>query len=207
MLACEFARRGLGVRVNAVCPGYFPSGMTPIVGEEALVQTDNCRNNWGIPFGRAGNATDYAQCILGLAVNQYVTGAEHVIDGAWLLDQRELYSKGIRLLTECSVLIGVVCSAFLVSRGMNHIRRDAYERLLDRSHGGVDQLIHLGRRDDTQLNLAKAMHSRSHEAVLSGLVSANSREIKLTLPRLCLGASASFSSFSSFSSTPDLLAW
>ena len=31
MLATEFARRNLGVRVNCVCPGYFPSVSYPLV--------------------------------------------------------------------------------------------------------------------------------------------------------------------------------
>lgn len=69
-LATEFARRNLGVRVNVVCPGYFPSGMTVIdpSNNELGNQThfDAFRNHWGIPFGRPGNAVDYAQCIFAL---------------------------------------------------------------------------------------------------------------------------------------------
>ncbi|GFZ51916.1 hypothetical protein JCM24511_09686 [Saitozyma sp. JCM 24511] len=88
MQAAEFARRNLGVRVNCICPGYFPSGMTVIppdanTGSEA--HTAEFRNKWGIPFGRPGSAVDYAQCIFSLVTNQYVTGAEVVIDGGWLL--------------------------------------------------------------------------------------------------------------------------
>lgn len=89
MLATELARRNLGIRVNVVCPGYFPTGMTVIPNEKntgSAAHTDEFRNQWGIPFGRPGNATDYAQCIFGLATNQYVTGAELVIDGGWLLE-------------------------------------------------------------------------------------------------------------------------
>ncbi|KAK8849386.1 hypothetical protein IAR55_004718 [Kwoniella newhampshirensis] len=89
MQATEFARRGLGIRVNVVCPGYFPSGMTVINPEDntgSESQFSEFRNKWGIPFGRPGNAVDYAQCIFGLISNQYVTGTELVIDGGWLLE-------------------------------------------------------------------------------------------------------------------------
>jgi hypothetical protein len=54
------------------------------------------REKWAIPFGRPGNAVDYAQCIFGLAVNQYVTGTEFIIDGAWLLESGESSSSGCR---------------------------------------------------------------------------------------------------------------
>lgn len=63
MQATEFARRDLGVRVNCVCPGYFPSGMS--VFEEG-VSKEEFRGHWGIPFARPGGAVDYAQCIFGL---------------------------------------------------------------------------------------------------------------------------------------------
>ncbi|WWC86207.1 uncharacterized protein L201_001080 [Kwoniella dendrophila CBS 6074] len=87
-LATEFARRNLNIRVNVICPGYFPSGMNAM--EEQYLGDSNhdyARKRWGIPFGRAGNAVDYAQCIFSLIANQYITGAELVIDGGWLLVQ------------------------------------------------------------------------------------------------------------------------
>lgn len=72
-------------------------------GSEA--HTAEFRNKWGIPFGRPGSAVDYAQCIFSLVTvsrlvtrpetarrlvqNQYVTGAEVVIDGGWLLESGE----------------------------------------------------------------------------------------------------------------------
>ncbi|WVQ97336.1 hypothetical protein IAU59_004447 [Kwoniella sp. CBS 9459] len=87
-LATEFARRNLNIRVNVVCPGYFPSGMSPITSEYSGNNISNeFRQKWGTPFGRAGNAVDYAQCIFSLIANQYVTGAELIIDGGWLLVQ------------------------------------------------------------------------------------------------------------------------
>ena len=73
-LATEFARRNLGVRVNVVCPGYFPSGMTVIEPENNTgsdAHYKEFREKWAIPFGRPGNAVDYAQCIFGLAVVSY----------------------------------------------------------------------------------------------------------------------------------------
>ena len=46
MLATEFARRGLGVRVNCICPGYFPSvrrfSCTSCGGEGGRVTRGRC---------------------------------------------------------------------------------------------------------------------------------------------------------------------
>jgi len=83
-MALELKRPGLEIRVNTLAPGYFPSEMTPI-GGEAGEQKEHFRTKWGVPFGRAGNETDYAQAVLSMAANQYVTGATLVIDGGWLL--------------------------------------------------------------------------------------------------------------------------
>ena len=62
-LATEFARRDLGVRVNTIAPGYFPSGMTDTSPSDAGGK-DAFKKDWGIPLGRPGNAQDYAQCVI-----------------------------------------------------------------------------------------------------------------------------------------------
>lgn len=92
-LATEFARRNLGVRVNTLCPGYFPTGMTTILpdsnasaAENAAVFRGSGPGQWGIPLARPGNAVDYAGCVLGVVTNQYQTGSHVVIDGGWLLE-------------------------------------------------------------------------------------------------------------------------
>lgn len=72
----------MGVRVNVVNPGYFPSGMTPI----GQASKDELRGEWGIPLGRAGTAKDYAQVVFSLISNAYMTGAELLVDGGWLLE-------------------------------------------------------------------------------------------------------------------------
>lgn len=86
-LANTFTRPGLELRVNTLAPGYFPSEMTVISGDEAAQSADHFRDEarWAIPLGRPGNARDYAQAVLNFAVNGYVTGATLLIDGAWLL--------------------------------------------------------------------------------------------------------------------------
>jgi len=84
-LAYEFRRPELGVRVNTLAPGYFPSEMTPahlFAGTPGEV-----RAQWGIPIGRLGRPTEYAQAVLNLAVNDYMNGSTVVIDGGWLLEQ------------------------------------------------------------------------------------------------------------------------
>lgn len=85
-LALELKNPGLEVRVNTIAPGYFPSEMTPI-DRYADEEKKYFREQWGIPFGRSGATPDYAQAILSLAVNKYVTGSTLVIDGGYLLAQ------------------------------------------------------------------------------------------------------------------------
>ena len=74
------------MRVNTIAPGYFPSEMTP-VGQHLGMEKEYFRKQWMTPLGRAGNPQDYAQAVLSLAVNRFVTGATLVIDGGYLLAQ------------------------------------------------------------------------------------------------------------------------
>ncbi|KAI9705791.1 MAG: hypothetical protein M1820_005039 [Bogoriella megaspora] len=83
-LACDFKRPDIEIRVNTLAPGYFPSEMTPI--SDPSIGKEYFRAAYEIPFGRPGNGRDYAQALFNFAVNQYVTGATLIIDGAWLLD-------------------------------------------------------------------------------------------------------------------------
>lgn len=111
MQSTEFARRGLGIRVNAVSPGYFPSGMSVADFDKKQGDEAHFRDEYGIPFQRVGSAVDYAQCIIGLVVvslhlirnsdsqNQYITGTNVIIDGAWLAGQGESSTTPVSRLT------------------------------------------------------------------------------------------------------------
>ena len=100
-LAVDLKPPGVGIRVNTLAPGrfplhqlatsyadstsgYFPSEMTP-VDNDLNKPPEHFRERWGTPFGRAGNAKDYAQALLNFAVNGFVSGATLLIDGGYLL--------------------------------------------------------------------------------------------------------------------------
>lgn len=79
-LALEWAKRG--IRVNAVSPGYFETGMT-----EGLRSNDRWRSHLleRIPMGRFGVPTEVVSAVLYLAspASSYVTGSNLVVDGGW----------------------------------------------------------------------------------------------------------------------------
>ncbi len=80
-LAAEWA--DLGVRVNAIAPGYFRTEMTNVFYEDdAWVETMLGR----IPMGRLGNLDDLVGAVLFLAsdASAYVTGQCLTIDGGIL---------------------------------------------------------------------------------------------------------------------------
>jgi len=83
-LAYEFRCPEIGIRVNAIAPGYFPSEMTPASLFD--VPSSQIREVRGLPAGRAGNARDYSQAMLNLAANEYMNGSVVLIDGGWLLE-------------------------------------------------------------------------------------------------------------------------
>jgi NAD(P)-dependent dehydrogenase (short-subunit alcohol dehydrogenase family) len=75
-LAWKWARHG--IRVNAIAPGWFPSGMSKFVldrqGEELTRR---------IPLGRLGGPEDLkgAAVFLASRASSYVTGHTLVVDG------------------------------------------------------------------------------------------------------------------------------
>ncbi|MEJ7801692.1 MAG: SDR family NAD(P)-dependent oxidoreductase [Ilumatobacter sp.] len=79
-LALQFARKG--VRVNALCPGYFPSEMTePMVGDESSL--NYLRTYSGIPRMGDDHELDGALLLLATDAGSYITGHSLLVDGGF----------------------------------------------------------------------------------------------------------------------------
>lgn len=79
-LALQLARKG--VRVNALCPGYFPSEMTaPMLGDDSSQQY--IRTYSGIPRMGAEHELDGALLLLASPAGSYITGASILVDGGF----------------------------------------------------------------------------------------------------------------------------
>ncbi|MBM4363397.1 MAG: glucose 1-dehydrogenase [Deltaproteobacteria bacterium] len=81
-LAAQWARRG--VRVNALCPGYFPSEMTA----DMFAEDDGLRFiRRRAPMGRGGDPDELVGPLLFLAsdASSYVTGQALAVDGGWTI--------------------------------------------------------------------------------------------------------------------------
>lgn len=79
-LALQLARKG--VRVNALCPGYFPSEMTePMEGDEGSERY--IRTYSGIPRMGEEHELDGALLLLASGAGSYVTGHSLLVDGGF----------------------------------------------------------------------------------------------------------------------------
>ena len=87
MLAQEYSKAGVKVRVNSIAPGVFPSGMTSEVDDDqkSKIDADGYRDEKGIRAGRPGRDVDMAQALLALVTNQYINGEILKVDGGYLL--------------------------------------------------------------------------------------------------------------------------
>jgi len=80
-LGLQWAKRG--IRVNAICPGYFETELTSGMFEE-----DSSGLAWitrNTPMRRAGELSELDGSLLFLAsdASSYVTGQTIVVDGGW----------------------------------------------------------------------------------------------------------------------------
>lgn len=79
-LALQLARKG--IRVNALCPGYFPSEMTaPMIGDEG--SENYLRTYSGIPRMGHEHELDGALLLLASDAGSYITGHSLLVDGGF----------------------------------------------------------------------------------------------------------------------------
>ena len=78
-LALQWARKG--IRVNALCPGWFPSEMTEPMQEER--SQDFVRRNTPIPRMGEPHELDGALLLLASSAGTFMTGQSVIVDGGW----------------------------------------------------------------------------------------------------------------------------
>ena len=78
-LGLQWARRN--IRVNALCPGWFPSEMTEAMNDEASMNF--LRQNSPIPRMGELSELDGALLLLSSDASTFMTGQEVVVDGGW----------------------------------------------------------------------------------------------------------------------------
>lgn len=78
-LALQWARKG--VRVNALCPGWFPSEMTAPMQDER--SQDFIRQNSPIPRMGEPQELDGALLLLASDAGGFITGQSVIVDGGW----------------------------------------------------------------------------------------------------------------------------
>ena len=72
----------MGIRVNAIAPGFIDTGMVRTLSEEKFKERVD-----SIKMGRIGKAQDVANCALFLAsdFSDYITGQVIGVDGGMLI--------------------------------------------------------------------------------------------------------------------------
>lgn len=87
LMSYEFKK--LGIRVNSIAPGYFPSEMTAKESDEnqkSRLSQESIQDKGHVPAERAGSDEEIAQGVIFLTKNKYVNGEIIAIDGGVLLE-------------------------------------------------------------------------------------------------------------------------
>ncbi|KAK5168465.1 hypothetical protein LTR04_006725 [Oleoguttula sp. CCFEE 6159] len=85
LMSAEFQK--LGIRVNSIAPGYFPSEMTAKESgpdQKSELPAEKIQEKGHVPAQRAGSDEEMAQGVLFLTKNTYVNGEITAIDGGVL---------------------------------------------------------------------------------------------------------------------------
>ncbi len=83
-MAIDYGR--LGIRVNAICPGFIATPMSAAIQDSALYEKICAAHQ----LGRMGTAREVANAALFLASDEasFITGSAMVVDGGWMAGKR-----------------------------------------------------------------------------------------------------------------------